>query len=888
MIDRQMKIDGFEFDDALNRLMGTLQRPKNNADLATLKSLMDSLVPLCGEEESKWKSLVLALTYKRYHLKAPEAKISLKDALAENDENKKPNDKNTIGNGERKIFYVAITHLFQKLLVGVPLFNEELLASALNCLIEIAPLGGGSRDVCALIEAFVGVALDNNKSLENKRRLCVELYSQESLSLLVASGVQHCTEGIPNDNAKAVFDNLLQLAADTLEQDTKILESQASSDGNQGNKNNSLPSTLHVFLPHRDRGKPRKKKNVAKPKLVTIPKRQLLNSVAEILIWSRTSLMPTNKVFSGSYQRLLESASEDISDDSKLKAKGALQCMQTVIRKERKKFNDFARKEGFMLSNVFQQNRDALKYCQIVRGKDGDINKLTKLATKSGATNVLTMITTRFASDLSKVTMFESVPSLVKAWTSATTVGLEEEVANLQKQIMHARLKATIHHLRNAYKQTERKIVLASLDSTTDSHVAALFIAAAMGKWETDSDGDTEMSDAQASGESVGCNLHLPNGAVHNVNSFQTVCDLLMAFVSSDPEICPTMTDSDGSATAKAVVNVVERYLKENQTLLVVSSNELTLPQECLETLVKQNCSIHRHDVDDLMERLKREGAKNGDITISLSWDTYDDLDLHVFLPSGVEIFYSNNHDEKGKAKLDVDMNGGGPSSKTPVENVFIGDMDKNDEAPHGVYKVVVQNYTYHTKGATKETEIQWQVVVRKNGGKEKYTGKCAGTREQSNVVACEFEYTGRTVPYEKKDQSSEATASSVNITTSVGQTLEALTEAIKAVGQQEQLNEVRQLVNEDKSGRQKEDRPTVSVAYEVTSRDRNNILIFRLPARFQTIVNKAFGGGDLSGQCAESIARRMVQDKIPISELKRAGYPDDIVESVREKMKVV
>jgi len=288
------------------------------------------------------------------------------------------------------------------------------------------------------------------------------------------------------------------------------------------------------------------------------------------------------------------------------------------------------------------------------------------------------------------------------------------------------------------------------------------------------------------------------------------------------------------------------------------------------------------------MERLKREGAKNGDITISLSWDTYDDLDLHVFLPSGVEICYSNNHDEKGKAKLDVDMNGGGPSSKTPVENVFIGDMDKNDEAPHGVYKVVVQNYTYHTKGATKKTEIQWQVVVRKNGGKEKYTGKCAGTREQSNVVACEFEYTGRTVPYEKKDQSSEATASSVNITTSVGQTLEALTEAIKAVGQQEQLNEVRQLVNEDKSGRQKEDRPTVSVAYEVTSRDRNNILIFRLPARFQTIVNKAFGGGDLSGQCAESIARRMVQDKIPISELKRAGYPDDIVESVREKMKVV
>ena len=45
--------------------------------------------------------------------------------------------------------------------------------------------------------------------------------------------------------------------------------------------------------------------------------------------------------------------------------------------------------------------------------------------------------------------------------------------------------------------------------------------------------------------------------------------------------------------------------------------------------------------------------ARVGDVTVSLAWSTTDDLDLHVFTPSGAEISYSNR--EAGGGVLDVE-----------------------------------------------------------------------------------------------------------------------------------------------------------------------------------------------------------------------------------------
>ena len=71
---------------------------------------------------------------------------------------------------------------------------------------------------------------------------------------------------------------------------------------------------------------------------------------------------------------------------------------------------------------------------------------------------------------------------------------------------------------------------------------------------------------------------------------------------------------------------------------------------------------------DDMDERLIREGGKSGAVQVTLSWDDYNDLDLHLFCPDGERIYFNNKTSECG-GELDVDMNVK-PVSNNPVENI--------------------------------------------------------------------------------------------------------------------------------------------------------------------------------------------------------------------------
>ncbi len=118
----------------------------------------------------------------------------------------------------------------------------------------------------------------------------------------------------------------------------------------------------------------------------------------------------------------------------------------------------------------------------------------------------------------------------------------------------------------------------------------------------------------------------------------------------------------------------------------------------------------------ELMERLAREGGKSGVVQISLAWDDYNDLDMHVFCPSGERIYFNNRKSVCG-GELDVDMNVR-PKSKKPIENVVW-----TDEAPDGEYKIGVHFYRHHRKRRTKKT-CQFRLRVVTYGQAKEYSGE--------------------------------------------------------------------------------------------------------------------------------------------------------------------
>ena len=88
---------------------------------------------------------------------------------------------------------------------------------------------------------------------------------------------------------------------------------------------------------------------------------------------------------------------------------------------------------------------------------------------------------------------------------------------------------------------------------------------------------------------------------------------------------------------------------------------------------------------DTIKDKVKRAGGQveNVAMRVSLAWNNYDDLDIHVREPDSNHIYFANK-----SGKLDVDMNAGGSDTRDAVENV------RWVRAPQdGVYKVWINQY---------------------------------------------------------------------------------------------------------------------------------------------------------------------------------------------------
>jgi hypothetical protein len=132
--------------------------------------------------------------------------------------------------------------------------------------------------------------------------------------------------------------------------------------------------------------------------------------------------------------------------------------------------------------------------------------------------------------------------------------------------------------------------------------------------------------------------------------------------------------------------------------------------------------------VAEIGRRVGQHGGKTGDVQISLMWNNFNDLDLHVVCPHSHRIFFQTKSSPCGGV-LDIDMNAGGRQSNKPVENI----VWPAGAAPPGHYAVYVHHFANH--GDSDPSAYAVRTLIR---GKEQiYKGSVTPFKMQ---LVCQFD----------------------------------------------------------------------------------------------------------------------------------------------------
>lgn len=137
---------------------------------------------------------------------------------------------------------------------------------------------------------------------------------------------------------------------------------------------------------------------------------------------------------------------------------------------------------------------------------------------------------------------------------------------------------------------------------------------------------------------------------------------------------------------------------------------------------------------DSIKERVKAAGGNiEAELRCSLSWFNYDDLDLHMVEPNGYEIYYPR----KGRISmcggvLDVDMNAGGSTTRTPVENICYS--SKKRMRP-GMYRLFVHQFQQR-----ESDNVGFEVEIELDGKTQilSYDKRVSGVVPVATIVVAE------------------------------------------------------------------------------------------------------------------------------------------------------
>ncbi len=159
-----------------------------------------------------------------------------------------------------------------------------------------------------------------------------------------------------------------------------------------------------------------------------------------------------------------------------------------------------------------------------------------------------------------------------------------------------------------------------------------------------------------------------------------------------------------------------ERESTRQLELANVESDRLEEINAAREEEALESREAAQRAMSELQARLEREGAQSSDVQVSLMWNNYNDLDLHVVCPSGERIHGGNKNSDCG-GELDVDANVRAETRK-PVENVFW----EEESAPAGKYQVYVHYYKKHKKRRSKDP-TKFQLIVNAGSDLMEFNG---------------------------------------------------------------------------------------------------------------------------------------------------------------------
>jgi len=114
------------------------------------------------------------------------------------------------------------------------------------------------------------------------------------------------------------------------------------------------------------------------------------------------------------------------------------------------------------------------------------------------------------------------------------------------------------------------------------------------------------------------------------------------------------------------------------------------------------NCREVQISQEEIDELRRDYGGNVGEITITLAWETIDDLDLYLVEPSGEKIYFDHPK-SASNGELDIDKNAGENLVNNPIENIFYA-----NNPPSGKYSV----HVHYFKKNSSITDIPYKVYI--------------------------------------------------------------------------------------------------------------------------------------------------------------------------------